>query len=210
MSVGEVWACQKAFTAFVLPVMHQPKPILGRGGGKQNPDLFASDFLPQFLGRRAPAKLYGLLGPTKRALHPSSSGAQPLTHASLGCERTRGGGTSLNVYLLSQCVLVMAAVCGMQGGQWVDSAVCSMQSAQCAWSSLQCAELHCVMHSVHHAQQCAPCTMCTAEWAMCSLQLYRVCSVQSVHCAVVLSAYCAMCRQCAECRVCNAWADTWL
>ena len=72
-----------AFTGSLLPVMHQRKPISGRGGekGKTKSSLFACVFLPVYPGKQVPAKPYGLLRPTKRALPPSSGNATALTHA---------------------------------------------------------------------------------------------------------------------------------
>ena len=59
------------YTSSLLPAMHTPKTLTGRGGGKKNTTLFAADY---FLAHRnpgaPPTRPYRLLRPAKQAAPP--------------------------------------------------------------------------------------------------------------------------------------------
>ena len=59
------------YTSSLLPAMHTPRHLTGRGGGKKSATLFAADYLPAHRNPGAPpTRPYRLLRPAKQAAPP--------------------------------------------------------------------------------------------------------------------------------------------
>ena len=59
------------YTSSLLPAMHTPRHLTGRGGGKKSATLFAADYFPAHRHPRAPpTRPYRLLRPAKQAAPP--------------------------------------------------------------------------------------------------------------------------------------------
>ena len=59
------------YTSSLLPAMHTPRHLTGRGGGKKSTTLFAADYFPAHRNPGAPpTRPYRLLRPAKQAVPP--------------------------------------------------------------------------------------------------------------------------------------------
>ena len=59
------------YTSSLLPAMHTPRHLTGRGGGKKSATLFAADYFPAHRNPGAPpTRPYRLLRPAKQAVPP--------------------------------------------------------------------------------------------------------------------------------------------
>ena len=59
------------YTSSLLPAMHTPRHLTGRGGGKKSATLFAADYFPAHRNPGAPpTRPYRLLRPAKQAAPP--------------------------------------------------------------------------------------------------------------------------------------------
>ena len=68
---GTTWAPKLKYTSSLLPAMHTPRHLTGRGGGKKSATLFAADYFPAHRNPGAPpTRPYRLLRPAKQAAPP--------------------------------------------------------------------------------------------------------------------------------------------
>ena len=78
------------YTSSLLPAMHTPRHLTGRGGGKKSATLFAADYFPAHRNLGAPpTRPYRLLRPAKQAAPPPPDVAVGSSHqAALPAGRT--------------------------------------------------------------------------------------------------------------------------
>ena len=78
------------YTSSLLPAMHTPRHLTGRGGGKKSATLFAADYFPAHRNPGAPpTRPYRLLRPAKQAAPPPPDVAVGSSHqAALPAGRT--------------------------------------------------------------------------------------------------------------------------
>ena len=65
------------YTASLLPAMHTPKTLTGRGGGKKSTNLFVADYFLAHRNPGAPTRPYRLLRPAKQAAPPQREPVAP-------------------------------------------------------------------------------------------------------------------------------------